>query len=131
MVPAVTSPIVGLREELFYRAILQGYLERHLGPLRAIVVATVIFTAYHVGAQPMNIVSVTGIAGTGAILGVIYQRTRNLWLVATLHAAIDALYSLAPACPASPGLLVMCNVLAGMLALVWWRVDLRSPIKRR
>lgn len=123
---AVTTPIVGLREELLYRVILQGYLERHMGPLFAVVLASAVFTAYHMGSQPMNAVSVTGIAATGLVLGVIYQRTRNFWLVAALHAGIDVLYALVPSIAWAPGALVACNVLGGMWALVWWRVD-RGP----
>jgi membrane protease YdiL (CAAX protease family) len=123
LVLAVTTPIVGLREELFYRVILQGYLERHMRPLLAVVLASAIFTAYHMGSQPMNAVSVTGIAATGLLLGAIYQRTRNFWLVAALHAGIDILYALLPSIASRPGALVVCNVLGGMLGLIWWRVD--------
>jgi membrane protease YdiL (CAAX protease family) len=127
LVLAAATPVIGLREELIYRVILQGYLERYMPPLRAILLSNVIFTAYHIGSQPMNMVSVTGIAATGIALGVIYERTRNLWLVASLHAGIDVLYAVSPPLPISAGAIFMCNVLTAMAAIVWWRLDLERP----
>jgi membrane protease YdiL (CAAX protease family) len=127
LILAATTPIIGLREELIYRVILQGYLDRYMPPLRAILLSNVVFTAYHVGSQPMNVVSVTGIFATGITLGVIYERTRNLWLVAALHAGIDVLYALSPPLPIGAGAIFACNVLAAMAAIIWWRVDLDRP----
>jgi membrane protease YdiL (CAAX protease family) len=120
---AVTTPIVGLREEIFYRGILQGSLERVLGPVPSILVASVLFTTFHYGAQPLTIVTVTGIFGFGVIFGAIYQRTRNLWLLAALHAFVDVLYAFSPRLDIEWGLAVLCNGLAFICALSWWRVD--------
>jgi membrane protease YdiL (CAAX protease family) len=124
LVLAATTPIIGLREELIYRVILQGYLERSMPPLRAILLSNVVFTAYHFGSQPMNAVSVTGIFAAGVILGAVYHRTRNLWLVAALHAGIDVAYAFAPPLPIGAGVIVLCNLLGAIWAIVWWRIDL-------
>ena len=121
---AATTPIVGLREEIFYRGILQGSLERVLGPVPAILATAVIFTAYHYGAQPLNIVTVTGITAFGVIFGAIYQRTRNIWLLAALHALVDVLYAFSPHLGIEWGLAFLCNGLALICALCWWRVDI-------
>jgi membrane protease YdiL (CAAX protease family) len=127
LVLAATTPVIGLREELVYRVILQGYLERYMTPLRAVLLASAIFTAYHIGSQPMNAVSVTGIFAAGIVLGVIYQRTRNLWLVAALHAGIDVVYAIAPPLSINAGTIFICNLLGAMWAIVWWRIDLNAP----
>jgi hypothetical protein len=120
---ALTAPVVGLREEIFYRAIVQGFVARLAAPWIAIATSTAVFTAFHIGAQPMNIVSITGIAATGVILGAIYQRTQNLWLVAVLHALIDVAFAFGPSMAIAPAFLVACDILAVASIVAWWRID--------
>src|SRR5690242_7714042 len=48
---AITAFLPAIREELFYRVILQGCLERHVGPVASILLASILFTAYHYGVQ--------------------------------------------------------------------------------
>ncbi len=129
---AASAPVVAIREELFYRAIVQGFMERLAPPWMAIATSTLAFVAFHIGAQPMNVVSITGIAATAILLGAIYQRTGNLWLVAGLHALIDVAFAFGPSLAIAPGLLITCNILAAAFALAWWRVDrgLAGPAPR-
>ena len=123
LVLAFTSPIVGLREELIYRGIVQGFLERVIGPGRAIWMASAVFLAFHYGAQPFTPWNITSIFALGFILGVVYQRTRNLWLVAALHAAVDFIGPVTPQLPVAPGIAIAADVLAVIWAFLWWRVD--------
>ena len=96
LVLAATSPIVALREELFYRAILQRTLQRSLGPFFGLITAAVLFTLYHIGAQPMNGLTVTMIFSAGITLGMLYEYTRNIWVPVALHTAWDVIYALMP-----------------------------------
>ncbi len=107
---AASAPVVAIREELFYRAIVQGFMERLAPPWMAIATSTLAFVAFHIGAQPMNVDSITGIAATAILLGAIYQ----------------------PSLAIAPGLLITCNILAAAFALAWWRVDrgLAGPAPR-
>jgi membrane protease YdiL (CAAX protease family) len=123
LVLAFTSPIVGVREELFYRGIVQGFLERAIGPLPALLVACAVFVAFHYGAQPFTASSVAWIFAVGFVLGVIYQRTQSIWLVAALHAAVDFVSPLVPQLPVPPGIAMAADGAAIGLALAWWRAD--------
>jgi len=45
----LTSLVVGLREEIVYRAIVQNLLEERLGKAGAILLASAVFALYHYG----------------------------------------------------------------------------------
>lgn len=98
--------MAGLPEEFFFRGVLQTRLERIWGRLPAILVNTLLFTAWHLptrfllahGAegQAGNFVSIlmgTGIpvAGVGLIISWMWDRNRNLPLLIALHSGIDTL----------------------------------------
>lgn len=98
--------MAGLPEEFFFRGVLQTRLERIWGRLPAILVTTLLFTAWHLptrfllahGAegQAGNIVSIllgTGIpvAVVGLIISWMWDRNRNLPLLIALHTGIDTL----------------------------------------
>src|SRR5687767_4162065 len=87
----VAIPIVAMREELFYRAILQSALEKVLHPVSAVLAATLLFALSHVGAQPMNPATISSFVACGVVLGLVYQHTRNLWIVVVLHGIADFL----------------------------------------
>ncbi|MGE9293610.1 MAG: CPBP family intramembrane glutamic endopeptidase [Puniceicoccales bacterium] len=96
LVFAITSLAVGMREELVYRGILQTLLEKKLGLLWAIVITSVAFALYHYGAQPWNWFTVTQYLCFGVFFGVLYARTRSLWLVIWIHTLYDALWCYTP-----------------------------------
>jgi membrane protease YdiL (CAAX protease family) len=116
----VAVPIVALREELFYRAIVQRALGRVLPPLGAIVVATLLFAMSHVGAQPINLVTLSSFVAGGVVLGVVYHHTRNLWIAVALHAAADFLVWLPHIERTSADMAVIGNIVAIVLAVIWW-----------
>jgi membrane protease YdiL (CAAX protease family) len=92
----LTSPVVGLREELVYRGIVQRSLERPLGPIGAIGVSSLLFSAYHLGALPLVPVYFVIVFLAGSVLGVMYRASGSLWLVIGVHALYDALSALSP-----------------------------------
>lgn len=106
LVYIATIPAVALREEMFYRFILQDELERRTTPTRAILLASLLFVLFHIGAQPMNLFSVASLAGGALLLGVTYQRTRSLPLVIGIHAAVDLAFMLSWPVLAPAGLLL-------------------------
>jgi membrane protease YdiL (CAAX protease family) len=98
--------MAGLPEEFFFRGVLQTRLERIWGRLPAILVTTLLFTAWHLptrfllahGAegQAGNFASIlmgTGIpvAVVGLIISWMWDRNRNLLLLIALHTGIDTL----------------------------------------
>lgn len=122
IVSILTTIVVAAREELFYRVILQSALEKRMPPALAILVATAVFVASHIGFQPMNSVTIPAMAAAGVILGAVYQRTRSFALVAVLHFLYDVV-ALMPYFPVPPAWSVTASVLSIVWVMVWWRFD--------
>jgi membrane protease YdiL (CAAX protease family) len=98
--------MAGLPEEIFFRGILQTRLEKSAGRVVAIVVTAVLFTAWHlpprlalshgVEGEAGDLVSVLlGTGGpvllVGLVLGLAWDRWRNLPALIALHWGIDLL----------------------------------------
>jgi uncharacterized protein len=101
--------IAGLPEEIFFRALLQTHLEKKLGRISGMVIATLLFTAWHlpsryflaqgVEGQAHDLISVligTGIPVfiIGFVFALFWDRYRNLPALVMAHWAIDILPSL-------------------------------------
>ncbi len=93
---AATSIIVGFREEIAFRAVIQTLLARRMGNVASIGVTTLIFAAWHIGVIPWEPFAYGQVIAASILLGVIYARTGNLMLVIVIHALYDALWSLTP-----------------------------------
>jgi membrane protease YdiL (CAAX protease family) len=117
---ALTSLPVALKEEIAFRALIQRLLAQRLGHAGAIVIASALFTAYHIGAIAPTVFSYGQTLAAGVILGVAYARTQSLVLVVVLHTLYDALWSATPifATPlpysAGLGILAACALLVTM-----------------
>lgn len=72
-----------LLEELMYRVILQGSLERVAPPSVAIVGVALVFSAVH---NPIDVLPLVPLA---LILGYVYHRTRSYLAVVTAHALFN------------------------------------------
>lgn len=99
----------GLVEEFFYRAILQSRLTALLGsPAGGIVISALIFGISHApglylrGAESEGVdeqlpflfwsaYTIAYMSVAGIFLGIVWQRTKNLWLVMAIHAMLDLL----------------------------------------
>lgn len=99
----------GIPEELVYRGFLQTRLERIVGRPAAILVTAILFTAWHLPSRFMMASGAEGAAGdlasvirgtglpvlvVGLILGLAWDRWRNLPALIALHWGIDALPSI-------------------------------------
>lgn len=130
---AATSIVVALKEEIAFRALIQNLLARRCGNPIAILLATVLFTAYHVGAIPWTPFAYGQVIVASVLLGIVYARTRSPGLVIWLHALYDAFWSLTPLAggPLLPyhfGLLLL--VVATLLVGTWGRENLRFGYRR-
>ena len=117
----ITTPIVAIREELAYRVLLAGGLAKIGSPVTAMIVSTVAFVGYHVGWQPLGVLTLTAIAGVGLTLCVIYLRTRNLFLIVVLHAFADWVALIPREWEPIRLFVLMGNLAMAGLALLWWR----------
>ena len=119
---AAGSLIVALREEFLFRGLIQNLLSRRIGDGAAILLTTFVFTLWHVGVIPLLWFSYVQVIVAGLLMGIIYAKTRNLWLVVAIHALYDALWSLTPIfdgpiVPYRYGIFLLCLSLAGV---AWW-----------
>jgi membrane protease YdiL (CAAX protease family) len=118
--------VVVFGEELFYRGILQAYLERSMHPLAAILLANVGFIACHAGVMDINALSISIIGAAGVLSGVVFQITRSLVWPTILHLAGDWILVVPMPVVFGSEALVALNALAVLaLALWWWRLRAR------
>jgi uncharacterized protein len=73
-----------IEEELMYRVILQGTLQRHLPPTASILISATLFSAVH------GFPDMVGLFPLALILGYLYQRTGSYLTVVTTHATFNA-----------------------------------------
>lgn len=134
VVYAVTSIVVALKEEIAFRAIIQPLLAKKFGNLIAILLTTILFTAYHIGAIPLLPFAYGQVIFAGLLLGIVYARSQNLWLIVWLHTLYDALWSvtpvLSPPLPYSVGFAVLSGSV--LLVLRWgWSAIRPNPATHR
>lgn len=115
---AATIP-VGLHEEFFSRGIVQNLLIRRVGVFWGVLLATTLFTLWHVGATADNGFNYTLIALAGLALGIIYLKTGSIALVAVLHTLSDVLASLPPWVEWNPALGFVSLVIGVSLLGMW------------
>jgi membrane protease YdiL (CAAX protease family) len=84
---AVISLLAGFGEEMLFRAGLQAWLERGLGPWWALGIASLAFGLMH----PISLTYVALAALLGAYLGGVWMLTGNLIVVAVAHGLYDFL----------------------------------------
>jgi membrane protease YdiL (CAAX protease family) len=94
---ALSIVVVAPAEELLFRGIIQDRLRETFGPAGAITGASLLFGALHVAnyvGPPARVVSgVFLITVTGAVLGCVYEKTRNLAVPIAAHAAYNVVFS--------------------------------------
>jgi membrane protease YdiL (CAAX protease family) len=117
----LTSIVVGVREELVYRGVVQNLLGRRMGWIGAVVVSNAIFVVYHYRKFDFTPARVTTILLVGAALGLVYHRTGSLRLPIAMHTAYDMLLAARPLVPgAVPPVSGTLLQLAGLALLVLW-----------
>ncbi len=79
----ILSPIA---EELLYRGVVFLYMKRTLGVWPAVVVSSIMFAMFH-----MNLVQLVYALFLGFYLGILMERSENLWIPIAGHAAANAL----------------------------------------
>jgi membrane protease YdiL (CAAX protease family) len=119
---ALTSIIVGLREELLYRAVLLNMLQPRIGVVGALLCSTAIFTIYHYGAVPFTPLWITECVCISLVLGLIYIRSGSLQVVVAIHALYDGIWFFGPyiSHPIPDGWRPLFLFPAVVLAIAWW-----------
>jgi membrane protease YdiL (CAAX protease family) len=85
--------VLTLVEEIVYRVMFQERLSRCIGTSAAILTAAVLFGLAHAvgatGSPQVVAFDVGGVMFDGVFFGIIYARTRNLWVTWATHYAAD------------------------------------------
>ncbi len=119
----LTSIVVGLREELLYRAVLLNILQPRIGVIGALLCSTAVFIVYHYGAQPFTVLWITECTCMSLLLGLIYIRSGSLLTVAAIHALYDGIWFFGPYLSTPiPDIwrpVFLCSSLVVIVA--WWR----------
>lgn len=78
---------IGLVEELIFRSILQTKLEQLFNPSYGLLITSLIFGAMHSGyGLPLEVIFATS---AGLLIGYLFQRTKSLILITSIHGAIN------------------------------------------
>jgi membrane protease YdiL (CAAX protease family) len=124
LVFASTSFVVGPREEIAYRAVLQNMLERRLGWIAALILSSVLFALYHYGygGIPFTPRRFAELFFSGVGFGLLYRFSGSLLAVALLHSVEDVLWSLSPwlAVPLPAAVRGLIDAAAAMLLSLAW-----------
>ena len=80
MLVALVFVLAPVAEELFYRGLVQGSLERSMRPLAAIALSSVIFGVVH-----GQLLQLPGLIFIGAVSGYALWRYQRLWLSIAIH----------------------------------------------
>ena len=87
LVPLAELVLVGMAEEMMFRGVVFGVVERSLGSKAAIVISALVFSLAHLPNEGISLVAVAAITAYGVLQAAIYMTTRRLWLCIGSHVA--------------------------------------------
>lgn len=87
LVIVITSIIVPIWEEIFFRGYIHNVLRNRLGMWSAIIVSSLLFGLFHI--VPLQIL---GAFSLGLLLAWLYDRSGNLWLAIYAHALNNIIF---------------------------------------
>jgi membrane protease YdiL (CAAX protease family) len=121
LVFALTSVIVGVREELLYRAVLINLLQPRVGLAGAVALSTVLFLIYHYGALPVATLPIIEVICMSLLLGIVYAHSGSLVFVGALHSLYDGIWFFGPylAAPMRDAWRPVFLLTGLMLVLMW------------
>ena len=93
---AVASVPVGVKEEFLFRGIVQNLLVQKYGVLKAVLLTSALFTAWHIGVQQPTAWVFSQLFLASVLFGLIYVYSGSIAAVVAIHAAYDALFSFTP-----------------------------------
>lgn len=122
------SILAPIAEELLFRGIIQGELQRAMPEWAAIIIQGLVFALFHM--QPIQ---VSYVILPGLLLGLAYAWTRTLWVPIVMHIAFNFLGSVLPALVGEDealGQIVaiseMAFIVIGILCLVYLHKNRRN-----
>jgi membrane protease YdiL (CAAX protease family) len=88
----VMSLTVGVFESIFFRGFLQARLEANVGRARAVLLASALYGAYHIG-YGMDLTEIAFLTGLGVVYAVAYGLSRNLLVLWPLFTPLGSFFA--------------------------------------
>jgi membrane protease YdiL (CAAX protease family) len=85
LVPLADMILVALTEELLFRGVVFGVVERWRGSRAAVVVSTLAFTSVHLPNPGISVLAVVSLLAFGLLLAALVMMTRRLWIGIGVH----------------------------------------------
>ncbi|GJJ00754.1 membrane protein [Duganella rhizosphaerae] len=87
LLPLAELVLVGMAEEMMFRGVIFGVIERSLGSKPAIVISALLFSLGHLPNEGMSILAIASLAAYGVLQAALYMKTRRLWICIGTHIA--------------------------------------------
>jgi membrane protease YdiL (CAAX protease family) len=87
LAPLAELVLVGMAEEMMFRGVIFGVIERSLGGKAAIVISALLFSLAHLPNEGVSVLAVAVITAYGVLQAALYMRTRRLWICIGTHVA--------------------------------------------
>jgi membrane protease YdiL (CAAX protease family) len=87
LVPLAELVLVGMAEEMMFRGVIFGVIERSLGSKLAIVISALVFSLGHLPNEGVSVLAIAVIAAYGVLQAALYMKTRRLWACIGTHIA--------------------------------------------
>ncbi|WP_229422126.1 CPBP family intramembrane glutamic endopeptidase [Massilia aquatica] len=87
LVPLAELVLVGMAEEMIFRGIIFGVVQRSLGSKAAIVISALLFGLAHMPNDGVSVLAIAVIAAYAVMQAALYMKTRRLWICIGTHVA--------------------------------------------
>lgn len=87
LLPLAELVLVGMAEEMMFRGVIFGVIERSLGSKPAIVISALLFSLGHLPNEGMSVLAIASLAAYGVLQATLYMKTRRLWICIGTHIA--------------------------------------------
>ncbi|RFP27449.1 CPBP family intramembrane glutamic endopeptidase [Duganella sp. BJB476] len=87
LLPLAELVLVGMAEEMMFRGVIFGVIERSLGSKPAIVISALLFSLGHLPNEGISVLAIASLAAYGVLQAALYMKTRRLWICIGTHIA--------------------------------------------
>jgi len=87
LLPLSELVLVGMAEEMMFRGVIFGVIERSLGSKPAVVISALLFSLGHLPNEGISVLAIASLAAYGVLQAALYMKTRRLWICIGTHIA--------------------------------------------
>ncbi len=87
LLPLAELVLVGMAEEMMFRGVIFGVIERSLGSKPAVMISALLFSLGHLPNEGISVLAIASLAAYGVLQAALYMKTRRLWICIGTHIA--------------------------------------------